>query len=129
MDILIDAVRDPGDLDHERIVLRADTDLDIGLYILLAARAGAEGKTLGGRVPFCFWFPDRDVQRGDLLIVYTKSGSSKRKDNPSGKASHFFYWGLEHPIWNNDELRPVLIEAKRWKKPPARLLFFKESPV
>src|SRR5690242_19835307 len=110
MDIQIQAVRDPGDLAHERTVLEADADLDIGLHILMAARAGAKGETLGGRVPFCFWFPDGNIQRGDLLILYTKAGSSKRKDNPSGKVSHFFYWGLEHPIWNEDELRPVLIK-------------------
>nr|WP_294523642.1 hypothetical protein [uncultured Rhodopila sp.] len=113
--MLIRDIRDAGDHDRERVVLQAKTDLEAGAYVLIAARSAASGKALGGPVPFCFWFPDTVVRAGDLLVLYSKPGVTTQKDNAAGGASHFFYWGLEAPIWHADNLRPVLIEAAQWQ--------------
>jgi hypothetical protein len=115
MDISIRTIRDPGDKARERVVLQAEKNLDIGWYILLATRISKDGTTLGGLVPFCFWFPNREVKSGDIIVAYSKTGQSKRKDNSSGNVSHFFYWGLEDAIWGSDSLRPVLMATSEWK--------------
>jgi hypothetical protein len=113
--MLIRDIRDAGDHDRERVVLQAKADLEAGAYVLIGARSAASGRALGGPVPFCFWFPDTDVRAGDLLVLYSKIGVSTQRDNAAGGVSHFFYWGLEAPIWHGDTLRPVLIEAAQWK--------------
>jgi hypothetical protein len=115
MDVEFQSVRDPGDKDHERVVLSAEKGVDLGRYMLIAARVSGKSTTLGGRVPASYWFPDRDINAGDLVVVYTKAGSSTAKENSSGKTSHFFYWGKTRPIWDRDDVRPVLLRVSVWK--------------
>jgi len=114
MKLKIKSIHSAGDLSKERLVLEATEDLDVGSHVIFAARRGsAPHRTLqGGLVPFCYWLPDKKVAKGDLVVVYTKSGSTSSKQNESN-TSYFFYWDLKAPVWVEDRY-VVILEIGNW---------------
>jgi hypothetical protein len=108
-------LRDSGNLENERLVFEVAETCDVGSYVVFAARTDAStGKLQASTVPFCFWFPDKEVKTGDLVVVYSKNGELSVKTNKSGATSHFFYWRLETALWKN--FAPVLVEVASWKR-------------
>ena len=101
MELQILYVKDAGDKSKERIILQAKTDCDIGTYILFDTTY--DGKYISNKLRHSFWFPDKEVKSGDKIIIYTKRGEEKIKENCNGNNSYFFYWGLDTTIWNKDE--------------------------
>lgn len=117
----ISSFADTGDLNRERVVLKATEDIDIGRFILIRSKADAEGDPISGSKD-AYWFPDKTVNRGDFVVVYTKSGTSSTKLMSSGSTAHFYYWHKKTPFWGPDEKNvAVLLEAPVWssKKPSA----------
>jgi len=113
MNFKILRVSDAGDLEKERIVLKAVTDVDIGDYLL--AQTG-KGKDTGvtNKLHNTFWFPDNEVEAGDLVVLYTKSGKRSIKQNESNK-SYFYYWGKPNPVWDAPDRAVVLMEISSWE--------------
>ena len=69
-----------------------------------------------------YWFPYKEVSAGDLIIIYTKSGKESEKRLEKGGTSHFFYWGLDFPIWQTMDVAPVILYAPEWEsKSPEEL--------
>jgi hypothetical protein len=112
MKLMLRRIRNVGELDRERIVFRARYNLDLGDYSIF--RAKAKNDEVYAVVSHTFWFPDSAAKEGDLVIVYTKAGKQRRKDNEDGSSSHFFYWGLEAPLWNTSTFAPVILEIASW---------------
>jgi len=115
MELEIRGIRNPGNIADERLVLRAVQDLDIGQFVIVAARARDREVVLSGQAPFSFWLPDREIKARDLIVVYTKSGSRSNKKNDSGATSYFEYWKLAEPIWGDRKLKPVLMKIAQWE--------------
>ncbi|MCW2484966.1 hypothetical protein J5069_03550 [Candidatus Symbiopectobacterium sp. NZEC127] len=108
----ITAIREPGNLQKERVVIRVESTCDIGEFILL--QTGFKEGTVNTRVYETFWFPDKRVRAGDYVVVYTKRGTSSEKPfNES--TSHFFYMGNSEPIWNQEARSAVLMYAPEWE--------------
>lgn len=61
-----------------------------------------------------YWFPDKRVKAGDLIVLYTKTGAKSQTKNKNGSTSHFFYRGLERTIWNKSGDCAVLLEISTW---------------
>lgn len=101
------AIKDHGNIARERIVFRATESKDIGGCIVLRVVTVLRDKKrlLQNTVRDAYWFIDRVVTQGDLIILYTKATSTayKIKAEEGKKASHFFYWGLTDAIWGNDD--------------------------
>ena len=77
MKIQIQFVADKGDLDYERLVFRVLRDVDLGDFMLV--RTGFEGDQVTTEVLNTFWFPYKAVTVGDIVVVYSKTGSAKQK--------------------------------------------------
>ena len=114
MTLRITKIEDAGDLDRERLVLRASDDVDIGDFIVLIARATGEEKVRSGDIARAYWFEDKRIKKGDLVVLYSKSGTRREKENASGTTSHFYYWGRETACWN-ERVRVVLAHAPSWQ--------------
>ena len=112
MKVEIQSIVDEGIPDRERLVLRVLHDVDIGDFMLI--RTGFEGNRVTTRVVNTFWFPDRSVGAGDIIVVYSKRGNDKAKMISDGRTAHFFYWGQDAPLWNDDDVAPVLLHAPEW---------------
>lgn len=103
-----------GDLERERLVLKAKSNLDVGSYAVFLSQSGSERSPTAGKKT-AYWFPDVRVKEGDLVVLYTKKGRQSTKQNPSGSTVHFFYWGLSNPVWKDSEKGAVLINVLDWK--------------
>ncbi|WP_429124128.1 hypothetical protein [Aeromonas allosaccharophila] len=112
MRLKITAIRDKGDLSKERIVMKVESNCDVGEYILI--QSGRNNGSVTNKVSNSFWFPDKDVHVGDFVVLYTKSGKAKDKAF-NDATSHFFYWGKEAPIWDQEVHAAVLMHAPTWE--------------
>lgn len=114
MIIEVKYVKECGDLDKERIVLSVVKDGDVGRYAIFDTTY-TKGGSVSNKVRFTYWFPDKNVKAGDLVVVYTKAGSSSEHQNKDGSTSHFFYWGLDRTVWNEDGDCAVIARIDSWK--------------
>jgi len=101
MKVRIKYIRDKGVLKNERVVLIAMDDCDIGEYLIMDTTFS--GDKISNKLRHTFWFPDKQINNGDLIVLYSKDGVDSEKENESGNKSHFFYWGLGETVWNKDE--------------------------
>lgn len=123
MMIQIKFVADRGVPDRERLVLEVLHNVDIGDFILI--RTGYEENEVTIDVVNTFWFPYKRVRRGDIVVVYSKSGpcTYKRKAIRDNRTAHFFYWGQNSALWDGDSVAPVLLYAPQWvSKAPEELV-------
>jgi hypothetical protein len=60
------------------------------------------------------WFPDKLIQKGDLVVIYTRAGTRSEKVLTTGKKAHFLYWDISTAIWADDSAGVVLLHAPDW---------------
>lgn len=113
MKLEIRFVKGHGDLEEERVVLKALSDLNVGTYVISDTTYYSDDE-VSNELRHIYWIPDKQVEKGDLVVVYTKSGKDKTTNNKSGNKTHFFYWGLDRTIWNKEEDAAVLFSLEAW---------------
>ena len=113
MKVQIQSFKDVGVPDKERVVMKVATDHDIGKYLLFHSNKSAESNATSGR-KIMYWFPDKPIKAGDLVVLYSKKGKRSEKKLDSGGTVHFFYWGLEDPVWGDDSKVAVLMLSAEW---------------
>lgn len=113
MKLQIRFVKDRGDIKNERIILKALGDTNVGSYIISDTTYYSENE-ISNELRHVFWIPDKEVEEGDLVVVYSKSGKNKTVKNKSGNSTHFFYWGLDRTVWNRDGDAAVLFSLSDW---------------
>ena len=120
MRVQIQYVADRGDLGRERLVMRVRQHVDIGDFMLV--RTGFEEDEVTTDVSNALWFPYKRLRAGDLVVVYSKQGRYKRKELDDGHEAHFFYWNQDSPLWDDENVAPVLLYAPQWaSKAPQEL--------
>ncbi len=112
MNLQISTIRGKGSLNDERIVLKVLDDGDMGHFALL--QTGVRDSTVNIKVFHAYWFPWHKVFAGDLVVLYTKAGSSRQKSIDEGETAHFFYWDLSQAIWGEEDRGVVLLHAPIW---------------
>lgn len=113
MSLELRSIMRSGDIKNERITLRANSSLDLGDYVLL--QTGFNGKEVTIDVHNAFWFPYYEVRIGDLVVLYTRPGNESKKLLKSGSNhAHFFFWGLDSTIWNDEYKAAVIIRSIEW---------------
>lgn len=113
MKVKIASVANAGDIEKERLILKVEHESDIGSYLVLQGRT-EEDSVWSDAQPNAFWFPDKSVKIGDLVVLYTREGAEGTKDIGNGHTSYFHYWNLKQPVWTKGHT-PVLIEAGDWQ--------------
>jgi len=113
MKVNIESIADRGKPDKERIVMHVQVKTDIGGFALLDA-GYSEGSVTPGTTDV-YWLPDKPVNEGDYVVLYTKSGRDNEKPLKSGKTSYFFYWGRKSAKWKKTDRAPVLIQVEEWQ--------------
>lgn len=94
-------VKDAGDLDKERVILKATKDTEISWYILFDNTYNDDG-SLSNLWRHMFIFPRITVKAGDFVWLYTKKGEKSNRGNDSNTTTHLLYWGMDETIWNHD---------------------------
>lgn len=102
-------VRDAGDLENERIVLKANQVCEISWYILLDNTYDEYGN-LSNLWRHVYVFPKIKVKAGDFIWLYSKKGENSSRGNKSNTTTHLLYWGLDETIWNKEKDAAHLIK-------------------
>lgn len=102
-----------GDLENERIELRATADTAIGEHAVFCALKAEDGVSSFLRT--AYWFPDGLAKAGDTIILYTKDGEDTERPGPNDTTTHVYFWGRTVPVWDNDKFAPVLVRVAEWK--------------
>jgi hypothetical protein len=112
MNLELRSIVSPGDLENERLTLRALADLDVGDY-LVAQTGYVEGSPTTA-LYHTIWFPFKPVQKGDLIVIYTKVGTNSERVLGKGNKAHFFYLDLREPIWQDTGKAALVMYAPSW---------------
>lgn len=112
MKLAIRNVAQKGESEKERLVIRVVDDTEIGDYIIL--RTGFVDGSVNVAVTHTFWFPNKSVKAGDLVVIYSKIGQAKDRPLDSGGTVHFYYWNATRTLWDNDSTAAVVAHAPDW---------------
>jgi hypothetical protein len=113
MKFKIRGLRDPGNLEKERVVIEALEDGDVGRLIVTTTNQQS-ATTVSPRIKTPYWIPDQTVKKGDLVVVYTKKGARNTKENDDNTSSHFFYMGSEQSLYNSDTTTAAVFNVASW---------------
>lgn len=114
MKLEIGSFIESGNLEKERVVLVAKEDVDIGKFVVLRSKRGSSGMPMSGSKT-AYWLPDITLKAGDIVALYSKSGSPRKKTLDTGKTVHFYYWKLKNPIWGKSSNNTaVLLDVGEW---------------
>lgn len=119
MKLEIISLHNRGDVEKEYVLMEAKSDCDVGRYVLSDSTYTAAGK-VSNKLRHIYWFPDKEVNKGDLVSLRTGTGKNTTLTNASGTTIHRFFWGLKTAVWNDDGDCAVLIEAKTWQLFPTK---------
>jgi hypothetical protein len=120
MKLEISSFADPGNLQKERLVMKALSDIDIGNYAVFISNVSDDGKATAGPKT-AFWFPDGTVRAGDLVVLYTKAGQDSKKDLADGTTVHFYYWGITDVLWGRGDKTAVILRVAEWTNRTAQV--------
>jgi hypothetical protein len=106
-------IEDAGNIEKERLVLKASARDQLGNFAIFRCEATDDGLPYSGNISKTFWFPNRMLAAGDLVVLYSRKGRDSRKKDEGGQTSYFYYWDLEGPLWTPGAL-PVLVQTPGW---------------
>jgi hypothetical protein len=114
MKIKFKEVKDHGSTVSERIVLIVNDDDQLGNYMIFKAQRLNETRisTLG---LVSYWFPDKEVKKNDLVVLYTTSGVNTERKNSDGTTTYFYYWGKDEPQWMSNKNVVVFTKLEEWQ--------------
>lgn len=113
MSLDLRSIIERGVLSKERLTLKATDNLDVGDYAVF--QCALIDSILTTVVKRAFWFQYDQIEKGDLVVLYTKAGENRSKVLSNGSKAHFFYWGLKNSIWDDDDLAAVVLKAPQWE--------------
>jgi hypothetical protein len=113
MKLKISSIADIGDNLKERLVLKVLADTDIGEYAIFCADKTANN-LVSTEIRKVFWFPDKPVKAGDIVVVYTKTGNSNERVNKDNTTSYFYYWGIASSLWSTENVAAVVLHVDEW---------------
>lgn len=108
----ISSFADPGVHEKERLILKALSDVDIGKYGVFRSAVSEDEPISGTKA--AYWFPDKRIKAGDLVILYTKQGKSSKKEISGGHTAYFYYWHRKESLWGTGQKAAVLFRIAEW---------------
>ena len=113
MELKISGISDRGILKDERIGFNVIKDCELKFYQLFRTKFGEFGGFYN-RGQSAYWFAPKKVKAGDKIVVYTKNGTDNSKVNENGTTTYWLYWGLDKPIFTDDNNGIVLVQINDW---------------
>lgn len=114
MKIQLISFGDAGRLEDERIGFHVLEACNLKFYTVCHTRKTESG--FFNRPEHVFWFYPKEVNAGDEIVLYTKSGIDSTEDRGDHKV-HFIYWRLQSSILKDGDCI-VLSEQNNWTVTP-----------
>ena len=107
-------VAEPGFYVEERVVLRPSIRVNVMDYALVPMKGGPTPSNAEDLNSDVYWFPDKVVEAGDFVLLYTKCGTDYTFTEPSGHEVHVFYWGKERAVWKDSASAIAVLRVSDW---------------
>jgi hypothetical protein len=113
MKVTLVGIYERGILNNERVHFRASVDLDLNYYAVFdtqhldANRIFLDHKS-------CYWFSAKQIKTGDNIVLYTRAGVPNVETRNDGTIYHFFFRGLNNPLYPNPKNCAVILEINSW---------------
>lgn len=115
MKIEIADIKEKGTLSKERVLLNVLSDIDIGKYMIYYTRRASDNSFFTKPI-LSHWFVDKNVKKGDLIVLYTKSGKETEKlIRNNENTTHFFYMNEDEAFFDSEDKIIVAIELNNWE--------------
>ncbi len=112
MKLVISSIGDKGDLKNERIGFLVKSVCNLKYFLVNSTSFTEAGFT--NRSNNSYWFLPTDVEPGDKVVLYSKSGSDSIDKKEDGTKVYFRYWGLTKPIFTDASKGVVLAALDDW---------------
>lgn len=113
MQIKIIAIEGKGDLEKEAVWLECAEDCALQNYAVCDTTYTDENH-ISNELRHIYWFPTKNIARGDLIVLRTKDGQNTTSSNNRSTTTHHFYWKLGRTIWNKEGDCAVLFRFANW---------------
>lgn len=110
MIIEIDSIKNSGNLEKERVIFKVIENGDLGKY-MVAQSITINDTSFSSKLQNLYWFPDKELKAGDLVVLYTKQGEKGNSVNEDGSTTYFYYWGLTSTLSSIEKSCVVLLET------------------
>ena len=114
--IKLHSILEKGNLDGERLIIEVIEETDIGNFTVFQTGYNTNSNLPTINVRHVFWFPNKRVNVGDYIILYTRAGDEKEMVMKGGEnTAYFYYWNFDHAIWENENRCAVLLHSPNWE--------------
>ena len=107
-------VAEPGYFAEERVVLRPTVKMNLMDYVMLPMRSASGASDAEDLNTLAYWFPDKEVEPGDFVLLYTKTGNDHTFTDANGQAVHVFYWNKEAAVWKDPASVVAILKISEW---------------
>lgn len=113
MKLQLNQIIDRGTHDSEKVLIDVLQDSNLEFYIIRDTTYTTNNK-ISNKWFHAYEFLNQPVKKGDKVILYTKRGTTSKKDLGNGVTEYTYYWGLGNSVWNDDGDAAVLYELNDW---------------
>jgi hypothetical protein len=117
MKLAIKRIESKGNFAKEMVALEVTEAGDVGKYMLSDSTYTTSGQ-LSNKIRHIYWFPDKEVEKGDYIWLYTRPARADDETkwrNKDGTTTHVVFWRLHTAVWNDEGDFAVLLELNTWK--------------
>lgn len=107
-------VAEPGFFAEERIIFRPSSRLNLMEYVIVPMKGGHSPNDAEDLNTDVFWFPDKEVEPGDFVLLYTKSGNDHSFTDSEGNEVHVLYWNKERAVWRDPSTAAAVLKVSDW---------------
>lgn len=103
---------DRGDLQSERVELKAMANINIKDYVVFDTQYVAENSLACGSRG-AYWFSNHPVGAGNRVILYTRAGSASNEER-NGIVYHFRFRGHASALYEDKAQVPLVMKLENW---------------
>lgn len=110
MSLKIVGVKDAGDDENERLILKVTDDCNLKDFMVMDCTY--EDGHVSNKHRHVYFFPNKSVQENEYVILFTRSGRNRTGvwNDDNNTVTHRFYWGLDTTVWNEDGDEALVLE-------------------
>lgn len=113
MKLKMTQIFDRGTHNSEKVLIDVLEDANL-MYYIVRDTTYTDDNHISNKWSHAHKFSEQKVQKGDKVVLCTKTGTHRKNDLGNGKTEYVYFWGLGNSVWNNDGDAAVLYEVNTW---------------
>lgn len=109
----IRAIHGHGKANEEYVVIDVNEECNADHLMIADTTYTPEGR-ISCKVRHTHWFYPATLKKGDVLTLFTGTGTDNSVKQASGNTVFNRYWGLKTAVWNDDGDGAILFDIKTW---------------